>query len=202
MFSIFYSQEIWSVIVSDHLCIGANKKRKMVEGQSKGRNAYFYSTLSQFVPQQHYGDLQCKFYIHLSGDRSISIEAFTAMGKYFHFPIWKRKWSKHILFSSDNGIHSESQIVASMCIVISHLAAEVKCDQCEISCVFSLAARMLLVDEGGRDLLRLSSWFPQRAETVLSSLLPSPQGCFTETVTCISCWKETDTLLNWIHRWK
>ena len=117
-FSIFYSPEILSVIVSDHLCIGANKKRKMVEGQSKGRNAYFYSTLSQFVPQQHYGDLQ--FYIHLSGERSISIEAFTAMGKYFHFPIWKRKWSKHILFSSDNGIHSESQW-ASMCIVISHL---------------------------------------------------------------------------------
>ena len=119
MFSIFYSPKILSVIVSDHLCIGANKKRKMVEGQSKGRNAYFYSTLSQFVPQQHYGDLQ--FYIHLSGERSISIEAFTAMGKYFHFPIWKRKWSKHILFSSDNGIHSESQWGASMCIVISHL---------------------------------------------------------------------------------
>ena len=176
-------------------------KGKIVEGwglRAKGRNAYFW-----FQPKPICSTIALWGFTNtwvVITQRDLSMEAFTVMGKYFHFQIWK--WSKHILFSSDNGIHSESQIVASMCIVISHLAAEVKCDQCEISCVFSLAARMLLVDEGGRDLLRLSSWFPQRAETVLSSLLPSPQGCFTETVTCISCWKETDSLLNWIHRWK
>ena len=184
MFSIFYSPEIFS----DHLCIGANRKRKMVEGRSKGRNAYFYSTPSQFVPQQHYGDLQCKFYIHLSGDRSISIEAFTAMGKYFHFPIWKRKWSKHILFSSDNGIHSESQWGASMCIVISHLGETSNVtNECEIS-----YARIPLVDEGAEISwgwqASLQAGFPEEWNCFKQQPLTGEthQGYFTERVSCVS----------------
>ena len=67
---------------------------------------------------------------------------------------------------------------------------------------FFLVAEILLVEKAiwrVWDLLRLTKWFPQRAETVLSSLSPaSPQGYFTKNPhwNDLQKGKETDALLN------
>lgn len=122
-------------------------KEKTVEEwglRAKGRNAYLW-----FQPKPICSTIALWGFTNtwvVITQRNLSMEAFTGMGKYFHFKIWK--WSKHILFSSDNGIHSESQWDASICIVRSHLDGKVKCDQCAITAMLLFGGQNTFGGEG------------------------------------------------------